>query len=60
MNPFCVNGGECCGCGECKRRDEEVVECEVCGDAICEGDEYYNICGEVVCEQCVEMSRRTA
>ncbi|MBE6765506.1 MAG: hypothetical protein IJP10_03800 [Clostridia bacterium] len=60
MNPFCVNGGECSGCGECIRREKEFGECELCGQAICSGEEYFNLCGEVLCADCVEMCRRTA
>ncbi|MBO4265473.1 MAG: hypothetical protein J5922_05280 [Clostridia bacterium] len=51
----CINGGECDGCGEC-RSEKEVAVCEVCGEAICRGEEYTEILGEAVCTDCAKKA----
>ena len=37
-----------------------AFQCEWCGEAICFGDDYYDICGETVCESCIKDCHRTA
>lgn len=57
MAYMCVNGGnhECDGCGECrKRHGKPEYYCVVCEDGIYEGDTYYEIDGDTVCEECVD------
>lgn len=37
-----------------------VLYCDKCGDGIYEGDAYYKIDGNNVCDNCLENYRRTA
>lgn len=37
-----------------------VLNCDLCGDEIFEGDYYYDLNGEVICENCVESARKVA
>ena len=39
---------------------EEYKTCGWCGAKIYYGDDYYDICGETVCEDCIIDCRRTA
>lgn len=43
---------------ECEER--VMFECAYCGDSIFEGDDYYELGCEPVCEQCIEEAKRTA
>lgn len=40
--------------------EEELYTCEWCGEPIYYGDIYYDLCGEKVCEACVDECRKTA
>lgn len=37
-----------------------VHHCTMCGAEIYEGDEYYDIGGDAICEDCIENARREA
>ena len=39
---------------------EKAYTCEWCGDPIYYGDEYYDLGGDKVCEDCIRDCRRTA
>lgn len=39
---------------------EVAYTCDWCGEKIYYGDEYYDLCGEKVCEDCVRACRKTA
>ena len=41
-----------------KRR--QVCCCTVCGCSICSGDDYYNIGGDPVCEDCIDAYKEVA
>ncbi|MBQ9994091.1 MAG: hypothetical protein IJP17_05205 [Clostridia bacterium] len=61
MSYDCIHaGGQCSDCGECRREREVVLLCDMCGESVYEGDDYYNLCGEIICVDCLALSRRTA
>lgn len=39
---------------------EKMYECSWCGEPIYYGDDYYNINGEHICENCIRDCRTTA
>lgn len=52
MYPCIKNGHkECDSCGECQEKG--LFTCENCDCQIFEGDEYYEIGGQILCEDCV-------
>lgn len=51
---------ECDGCGICRRTARAELYCALCGEALCEGECYYNIDGMAICGECIDSSRRTA
>lgn len=54
MAMLCVNGArECDGCMACQEEPKEIGPCEYCGAPVCEGDEYYDIHGELVHWDCL-------
>ena len=46
----------------CPNADEAPVfaRCEICGEPIYDGDDYYDIDNEYWCEECVHNARHTA
>lgn len=43
--------------------DEElqiVYYCSDCGEPIYEGDDYYEIAGDIICEKCIDNYKHTA
>lgn len=38
----------------CADQPEEICSCKICGEPICEGDEYYDMDGECYCVSCFE------
>lgn len=50
---------ECDACGTCGER-MQVYICSLCEEPICEGDVYYGLFGERVCERCVREAREEA
>lgn len=44
-------------CEEQMENEEPICNCEKCGEPIYTGDTYYDVCGEIYCEHCMdEMS----
>ena len=44
-----------------KEREPQVYDtCECCGEPIYEGDEYFDICGDKWCEDCIRSCKREA
>ena len=43
-----------------EKEREEAHKCAWCGESIYEGDECYDINGEIVCENCIENAKRRA
>lgn len=39
---------------------DTLYHCECCGDPIKEGDDYYEVCGLIICESCVRDNHKTA
>ena len=57
MAMSCVTGGrECTGCGACRETEEEkaLYNCINCNEDIYEGDMYYEVAGDIYCENCVK------
>lgn len=57
----CIKNGakECDACGECQEKG--LFTCENCNCEIFEDDEYYEIGGQILCEDCVrDIYRRFA
>jgi hypothetical protein len=50
---------KCTGCGAC-RIAEPYCGCDECGGPIYEGDFFYPLYGDNICEECMENARRTA
>lgn len=50
-----------CPCS-CPNADEprHVFICSICGESICEGEHYYDIYGEQICEYCIDKFRKEA
>ena len=54
MAMSCIKGcRECDGCGRCFADAEIVGKCVECCEDICAGEDYYNIEGELVCDNCL-------
>lgn len=54
MAMICVNGcRECDGCGACQKDPAPLGYCVTCGEAIVFGDDYYEIDGELIHEDCL-------
>ena len=57
---------DCCGYrphdARCPYSPDDVPShaCDGCGEEICEGDGYYEIGGESLCEGCIEKYRKIA
>ena len=52
MYPCIKNGHKVCdSCGECQEKG--LFQCENCDCEIFEGDEYFEIGGQVLCEDCI-------
>lgn len=50
----CIYGSlECNGCGSCTYARRVVAVCAVCGKAICGDEDYYDLDGETIHEDCV-------
>lgn len=50
---LCYKGcSECTGCGACSE-PKVAFNCDWCGDEIYLGDDYYDIAGDKVCEDCL-------
>ena len=59
MAAYCIKGGgECRGCGACRKEPEYIGECEACGGEITEDHEYYDIGGELVHYDCLSIWAR--
>lgn len=43
-----------------ERHAKEVYTCEWCGGEICDGEDYYDVGGDKVCEECINECRKTA
>lgn len=43
-----------------EREPEKAYACEWCGETIYYGDEYYDLSGDKVCEDCIRNCRKTA
>lgn len=54
------NSVECDACGECQKSTDEMYTCEDCGCDICDGDDYYDIAGTILCEDCIDNYKFTA
>lgn len=39
---------------------EEYVHCDVCGETIYYGDEFYEVGNAKVCQDCIDAGKRTA
>lgn len=53
MSYACIYGGkECDGCMKCYDDDHAKIHCSVCESGIYEGDLYFEINGEIYCEDC--------
>lgn len=51
MAGVCKSGAkECDGCMSCQSK--KVDDCQVCGHEICEGEDYYDVNGDIVCDNC--------
>lgn len=51
---WCRSGTrECDGCTRCQPEPRAVGRCAECGGDIVEGEEYYDICGETIHEDCL-------
>lgn len=46
---------ECDGCQECQRAPQAIGVCAACGDDIYEDEDHYEIDGELVHEDCLEL-----
>lgn len=44
----------------CEPEPETVCYCEICGSNIREGDEYYNVGGTIICEDCIRDFKKVA
>jgi len=54
MSIACVKGGGLCdGCGGCHREPEVIAHCAQCGDDIYAVEDYYEIDGEIIHEDCL-------
>lgn len=54
MAMSCVTlGRECSGCMSCEREAEVVGICEACREEIHAGDDYYDIEGDLLHEDCL-------
>ena len=54
MSIACVKGGSLCdGCGACQGEAEVIGKCEHCGDDIYASEDYYEIEGEIIHEDCL-------
>lgn len=36
-----------------------IVECDICGEPLFEGDTVYKILGKYICEDCIESAEKT-
>lgn len=43
-----------------EREPQELTKCEKCGHAIYEGDDYFNVHGHIICEDCINDFLKTA
>ena len=52
---MCVKhpGSECDACMECKEVPT-LYECDNCGAGIIDGEDYYDINGYILCEDCID------
>lgn len=54
MAMICVDGcRECTGCMKCQAEPELIGICEECGAEIYSGDDYYDIEGNLIHEDCL-------
>ena len=56
MAYMCIRGnGECDGCGRCREREPEYIgNCEHCSDVIYDDEDYYDIDGVLLHEDCLK------
>ncbi len=40
--------------------EEAIYTCDICGEEIYEGDDYYSIEGDYICTSCIDDFRKTA
>lgn len=54
MGMICINGArECNGCMACHKDPTPIGECVVCGDGITICDDYYDIDGDLIHDDCL-------
>jgi len=53
MSLPCIRGGECTGCMNCYPEPEFAGECAECGDLIYKHEDYYDIDGMLLHEECL-------
>jgi hypothetical protein len=57
MSFACINGGECTGCMKC-RESKTHLFCDWCNCEIFQGECYFEIDDENVCESCMDDCRK--
>ena len=53
MAMICIYGTECTGCMRCEKEPVAIAECAHCDEAIFEWEDYYNIEGETIHDECL-------
>ncbi|PRR77663.1 hypothetical protein CLLI_22270 [Clostridium liquoris] len=52
---------DCCYDYRYEQPQAQIVDtCDICGEGIYEGEEYYNICEMNICEDCILDFKKTA
>jgi hypothetical protein len=57
MSLACVNGGECTGCMQCRESEHHLI-CNWCNHEIFQGEYYYKLDDENVCDSCMDDCRK--